>query len=53
MCVGTLRNISDMRGKEGKSDESVQAMSSSEMMLACRPRPLGGRISEMKEMASG
>ncbi len=45
MCVGTLGNISDMRGKEGETGESVQAMSSSEMMLARRPRPLGGRIS--------
>ena len=45
MYVGTLGNISDMRGKEGETGESVEGMSRSEMMLARRPRPLGGRMS--------
>ncbi|KAH9062506.1 hypothetical protein EDB83DRAFT_2383842 [Lactarius deliciosus] len=44
--VGTLGNISDIRGKVGETGESVHATSSSEIMLARRPRPLGGRISE-------
>ena len=45
MCVGTLGNISDMRGKEGETGEVAQEMSRSEIILARRPRPLGGRIS--------
>jgi hypothetical protein len=47
MYVGTLGNISDMRGNEGETGESMAlaGMSSSEIMLARRPRPLGGRIS--------
>ena len=45
MFVGTLENISDMCGKGGESDDSVEAMSHSEMMLARRPRPLGGQMS--------
>ncbi|KAH9165307.1 hypothetical protein EDB89DRAFT_1911485 [Lactarius sanguifluus] len=43
MCV--LGNISDGREKEGEASELVQAISSSEIMLAHRPRSLGGRIS--------
>lgn len=43
--VGTLGNISDMHGKEGEAGDSALVMSRSEMMLARRPRPLGGRIS--------
>jgi hypothetical protein len=45
MYVGTLGNIDDMRGKQGELGDSVYAISRSEMMLARRPRPLGGRIS--------
>src|SRR5260370_327148 len=36
MCVGTRGNISDMRGNEGESGESVQG---SAMLLWRRPRP--------------
>ena len=45
MYFGTLGNISDIRGKEGETGESAYGKSRSEMMLARRPRPLGGRIS--------
>ncbi len=39
VCVGTLGNISDMQGKSGEADDSVQDISRSEMTLARRPRP--------------
>ncbi len=45
-----LGNILDMRGKEGETGESVQAMFSSEMMLVRRPRPLGGLLKEERPM---
>ncbi len=41
-----LGNISDMCGKEGETGKSVQAVSSSEMMLARCPRLLGGLLEE-------
>ena len=50
MCVGTRGNISDMRGNEGESGESVQ---DSEILLWRRPRPLGRRISEDGDVEVG
>ena len=37
MCVGTMKNIADVRGNEGETGESVLGM-----VLVCRPRPLEG-----------
>ncbi|KAH8978109.1 hypothetical protein EDB86DRAFT_2837058 [Lactarius hatsudake] len=53
MCIGTLGKISDMRGKEGEMGKSVQAMSGSEMLLAGRPRQLGGRIFKFGDGGDG
>ncbi|KAH8991812.1 hypothetical protein EDB86DRAFT_2830714 [Lactarius hatsudake] len=53
MCVGTLGKISDMRGKEGEMGKLVQAMSGSEMLLAGRPRQLGGRIFKFGDGGDG
>ncbi|KAH9014547.1 hypothetical protein EDB84DRAFT_1680118, partial [Lactarius hengduanensis] len=43
-CLGAGMPISDMHGKEGETGKSVQATSGSEILLARRPRQLGGRI---------
>ncbi len=45
-----LGNILDMCGKEGETGKSVQAVSSSEIMLARHPRPLGGLLEEERPM---